>query len=104
MSKYYVDVTYRNEDMKPTQQMVYTLKEYCDMLQLDLFRLIGDVEDLVYVMNGYLPRSKWTDESWARFNAIRHKMLDKAGDIGRLPETIREDLPKEGERYGQSQI
>ena len=31
----------------------------------------------------------WSDESWSRFNAIRHKMLDKAGDIGRLAETLR---------------
>lgn len=70
------------------------------MLKLDLFRLISDVEDLVYVMNGYRPRAEWTDESWARFNAIRHKMLDKAGDIGRLHENLRIVATKDGDTDG----
>lgn len=102
MKKYYIDVVYRDENLAPTQTRTYTLEEYANMLQHDLFRLISDIEDLVYVMNDYQPRTAWTDESWARFNAIRHKMLDKAGDIGRLHETIRVEDAKEAADNGQS--
>ena len=39
-------------------------------------------------MNDNKPCHEWTDESWARYSRIKHKLLDKAGDIGRLPDTI----------------
>jgi len=57
-----------------------------EMVRADLLRLITDVEDLVYQANGNKPKNEWTDESWAAFCRIKHKLLDKAGDIGRLPD------------------
>lgn len=58
------------------------------MLRADLLRLITDVEDMVYMMNGNKPKDEWADETWASFCRIKHKLLDKAGDIGRLPDNI----------------
>jgi len=42
----------------------------------------------MYAMNGNKQKADWSDESWSAFCRIKHKLLDKAGDIGRLPETI----------------
>lgn len=58
------------------------------MVRADLLRLITDVEDLVYRANGNKPKDEWSDESWADFCRIKHKLLDKAGDVGRLPDNI----------------
>lgn len=102
MQKHFVDIIYRDEKLEPTWRKTYTLDEYVSMQKMDLFRLITDVEDLVYALNDYKPRSEWSDDAWSRFQAIRHKMLDKAGDIGRLSDTIRTAEVMEGESIGQS--
>lgn len=56
------------------------------MIRTDLLRLITDVEDMAYHANDNKPKEEWTDESWSTFCKIKHKLLDKAGDIGRLPD------------------
>lgn len=58
------------------------------MIRADLLRQITDVEDMVYQANGNKPKEEWSDESWSAFCRIKHKLLDKAGDIGRQPENI----------------
>lgn len=49
--------------------------------------MISDVEAMIYEWMG-LPREHWDDETWTAFTAIRHKLLDKAGEITRLPENL----------------
>ena len=83
-----VKITYRNEKMEPIYEEMYGLNDYTDMLRLDLLRLITDVEDLVYEMNGQKSKEEWTDASYTAFCKIRHKLLDKAGEIGRMPENM----------------
>lgn len=85
-----VQVVYRNKDMDPVYTKTYSLKEYTDMLRADLLRLVTDVEDLCYAANGNREKTEWSDETFEGFNKIKHKLLDKAGDIARLPENIRE--------------
>lgn len=58
------------------------------MIRADLLRVITDVEDLVYLLNDNKPKNEWNDESWAAFCRIKHKLLDKAGDVGRLPDNM----------------
>lgn len=89
-----VCVTYRNKDMEPTYSKVYTLSEYTDMLRTDLMKMVSDVENLCYAANGNKPKEEWSDETFSGFCLIKHKLLDKAGDIGRLPAnmTIKEPL------------
>lgn len=84
----YVKVTYRDKEMNPTYSKTYTLKEYTDMLRADLLKLVTDVENLCYVANGNKQKEEWTDETFAGFCLIKHKLLDKAGDVGRIPENI----------------
>lgn len=85
-----VQVIYRNKEMEPVYTKTYTLKEYTDMLRVDLLRLVTDVEELCYAVNGNKDKEEWSDETFDAFNKIKHKLLDKAGDIGRLPENITE--------------
>lgn len=54
---------------------------------MDIQRVITDVESLVYQLTG-MSREQWDDETWGIFTRIRHKLLDKAGEIGRLPENL----------------
>ena len=83
-----VKVVYRDRNLNPTSEQVYPLRDYADMLRLDLMRVVSDVEDLVYMVNGNKPKDEWSDETWILFQKIRHKLLDKAGAIGRLPDDM----------------
>ena len=83
-----VKITYRNEKLEPVYERAYSLTDYTDMLRVDLLRLISDVEDLVYVATDNKGKEEWSDALWAAFYRIKHKLLDKAGDIGRLPNNI----------------
>lgn len=83
-----VRVTYRDKARRPTCTKLYSLAEYTDMLRQDLLKVITDVEDLCYEVNENRPKEDWTDETFAGFNRIKHKLLDKAGDVGRIPENL----------------
>ena len=83
-----VKVTYKDKDLRPKYTKTYSLNEYTDMLREDLLRIVTDVENLCYATNGNLPKEDWDDDTLNEFNRIKHKLLDKAGDIGRLPSNI----------------
>ena len=109
-----VRVVYRDKDMKPTYSRVYTLKEYTESLCSDLQRIISDVEDLCYAVNDNKEREEWSDETFNAFCKIKHKLLDKAGEIRRIPDnmTIKEPLSnvlarildEGGMPYGESRV
>lgn len=80
-----VRVTYRDKDLQPTYTKTYTLGEYVEAMRSDLQSLVGEVETLGYIANDNKPKDEWSDDSFAAFSRIKHKLLDKAGEIGRLP-------------------
>ena len=83
-----VKVTYRNRDLEQVYTKTYSLNEYTEMLHADLLRLVTDIEDLCYTVNNGKPKEDWSDETFTAFNKIKHKLLDNAGDIGRIPENL----------------
>lgn len=83
-----VRVTYRDKNLQPTYTKTYTLTEYAETMRSDLQGLVGEVETLGYIANGNKPKEEWSDESFAIFSRIKHKLLDKAGEIGRLPSNM----------------
>lgn len=89
-------IIYRNKDLKPISKCEYPLKDYAEMLSMDLKRIITDVEDLAYTMNGNASKEEWSSAEVMAFQKIKHKLLDKAGEIGRLPECIF-DADEEGD-------
>lgn len=109
-----VRVTFRDKDLKPTYTKTYTLPEYSEAMRADLQSLVGEVETLGYIANKNKPKEEWSDESFALFTRIKHKLLDKAGEIGRLTSNMtlrtREPLSnymarllnEEDEAYGES--
>jgi hypothetical protein len=90
-----VRIVYRNEKLEPTYIREYSLGEYTETMRLDLLRLITDVEDLIYDAYGGKAKDEWGDRVWVSFCKIKHKLLDKAGDISRLPENIFMNTKKE---------
>lgn len=83
-----VRVEYKNRDMKTWSVREYELRDYTDMIRLDLLRLIGDVEDACEAATGKTSKEDWPDAVMEAFLHIKHKLLDKAGEIGRLPDNI----------------
>lgn len=83
-----VRIEYKNTEgvLVGTEDM--ELGEYTAVKKLALQRVIGDVEKLIYTMNGNQPRAQWGEEITKQFAAIRRQLLDVAGDIGRIPEQM----------------
>ena len=96
-----VQVVYHNSKMQPVCEKHYDLKTYLDFMRNDLLRLITDVEDVLYQANGGAPKDEWADSVWVGFCKIKHKILDKAGDVGRLADNIYEI---KGEEHGQDHM
>ena len=97
-------VVYYNAKMQPVCEKHYDLNTYLELIKSDLLRVITDVEDAIYEANGCLPKEDWSDEVWLKFSKIKHKILDKAGDISRLPDNIYEIKEEESgkNRMGQT--
>lgn len=89
--KIHVKITYRNSKLEPVCTEVYGLHEYTGMIRQGLLRLITDIEVAFYVATGNKPQDEWPDDVWTSYLHIKHKILDKAGDIGRLPDNIIEE-------------
>lgn len=94
------EVVYKNKNLEPVSRCVYSFEDYMDMLSMDLKRIITDVEDLMYIMNDNRPKEEWKEAEIAAFNKIRSKILDKAGEVGRLPACIFDADEDEGSVAG----
>lgn len=88
MSDFVVKIEYKNEDMETVVEKEYEFVQYTEMLHLNLMRIIGEIEDAFYYLSGYKRKEDWPPELKERFKKIRHKMLDQANDIKRLPDNL----------------
>lgn len=59
--------------------------------------MLADVEDLVYIANNGKGKDEWSDATWLAYQKIRHKLLDKAGAISRLPDDIWDGSENDGD-------
>lgn len=82
-----VKVVYLNRNLEQVNEKTYSLKDYVKSTKLELMRIIMDVEDLVYQLLGE-SKDNWTKETLDAFNKIRHKILDQANAIERLPQNL----------------
>lgn len=81
-------IAYKNKNLETIQECEYPLQDYMDMISLDLKKIITDVEDLVYMTNGNRPKNEWSEAEIILFNKIKHKILDKAGEVSRVPQCL----------------
>ena len=83
-----VNITYKNEKLEPVLKKTYTFADYMAMCRNDLLKVLNAVEEAFYAFNDNKPRGDWTDDSWSEFKKIKHVILDRANDIGRLPDNV----------------
>lgn len=88
MSDFKVKIEYKNKDLETVVEKEYNFIDYTEMLNLELKRILMDVEDSFYYFSGNKQKSDWDTELTERFNKIRHKILDQANAIRRLPENL----------------
>ena len=82
-------IEYKNRELERVGERSFYFSEYLDIVDLELKRILMDVEDAFYRFEGQQPKELWSKESVEEFQKIRHKILDQANAIKRLPETLR---------------
>ena len=88
MSDFKVKIEYKNKDLETVVEKEYDFIPYTEMLHLELMRLIMEIEDAFYYCADYKQKEEWPPALQERFKKIRHKMLDQANAIKRLPQTL----------------
>ena len=66
----------------------FSLDEYTAQIQNGIFNIISDIESAFYVMCEGKLKNEWPEDVTRLFNLIRHKMLDKAGEVARISENL----------------
>ncbi len=94
----YIRIVRHNSELEKVAEELYPLNEYCNFLSQGTIGLIQDVENILYKSFGE-SKSGWPEGTLESFNAIRHKLLDRAGELRRLPENITELTKEEKEEY-----
>ena len=87
MNDFKVNIEYKDKKLQTVNERTYEFSEYVEMIQLELMRVIMDIEDAFYQMQGK-PKEEWDNAILASFQKIRHKLLDQANAIKRLPSTL----------------
>lgn len=88
---YTVAVEMRDFYGNKTGENVYTLRDYATMLSWDIKRTLMEVENTIKDMQGGKRKQEWTPEVKNAFGKIRHRLLDEANAVERLPSTMRKD-------------
>lgn len=88
MSDFRVKIEYKNKDLETVVEKEYGFVDYTEMLSLELKRILMDIEDAFYLFSGNKQKQDWPPELTERFNKIRHKLLDQANAIKRLPDNL----------------
>lgn len=88
MSDFKVNIEYKNKHLQTVNEREYDFNEYTEMLQLELMRILMDVEDAFYQLQGNVQKENWSPLANDLFQKIRHKLLDQANAIKRLPNTL----------------
>ncbi len=88
MSEFKVKIEYKNKNLETVVEKEYSFPDYTEMLNLELKRVLMDIEDAFYYFAGNKQKKDWPEELTARFNKIRHKILDQANAIQRLPQNL----------------
>lgn len=88
MNDFKVNIEYKDKRLQTINERTYEFNEYVQMIQLELMRIIMDIEDAFYHMQGNKQKEEWDNDVLSAFQKIRHKLLDQANAIKRLPSTL----------------
>ena len=102
MSDFVVKVEYKNKNLETVVEKEYNFIDYTEMLSLELKRILMDIEDAFYHFSGNKQKADWDQDTIERFNKIRHKILDQANAVKRLPQTLYyKDIPANSMSFGE---
>ena len=87
MSDFTVKIEYKNQNLETVVEKEYEFSQYTDLLNLELMRIITETEDAFYYLTGK-QKEEWDNVTRSKFQHIRHKLLDQANAIKRLPQTL----------------
>ena len=93
MSDWRVKVAFKDkaadtDELFTVVEKEYEFIDYTEMLSRELNRVLKKVEDAFFAFQNYKPKDEWDKETSERFNEIRHKLLDQANAIKRLPNNL----------------
>ena len=88
MSDFSVKISYKNKNLENVSNRTYDFLQYTEMIKLELMRIIMDVEDAFYMLQDAKSKEEWDDATMAQFQKIRHKLLDQANAVERLPHNL----------------
>lgn len=88
MNDFSVKISYKNKKLENVSDRVYDFRQYAEMIKLELMRVIMDVEDAFYMLQDAKSKDDWDDETMAQFQKIRHKLLDQANAVERIPQNL----------------
>lgn len=87
-SEWIVTIQYKNKDLEPIVEKEYDFISYTEMVNASLMRCISEIEDAFYTFSGGKSKDEWSPELQESFKKIRHKLLDQANAIRRLPHNL----------------
>ena len=88
MSDYIVKIEYKNQNLETVVEKEYDFISYTSLLHMEIMGIIKEVEDAFYEIEGGKQKKDWSPTTQERFKRIRHKLLDQANAIKRLPENL----------------
>ena len=88
MNDFTVKIAYKNKNLEDVSKHTYGFKQYTEMVKLELMRIIMDVEDAFYMLQGEKAKEDWDEKTMAQFQKIRHKLLDQANAVERIPQNL----------------
>lgn len=87
-SDWKVTIEYKNKNLETVVEKEYDLISYTEMLHMALMHIIVEVEDAFYAFSDGKQKEDWSPEYIERYKKIRHKLLDQANAIKRLPQNL----------------
>lgn len=88
LNDYTVNIVYKNRSLENVDQKSYSLSDYCQGQKLNLMHVIADVENAFYILQDGKSKDEWSSEAIDLFQRIRHKLLDSANSVERLPRNL----------------
>lgn len=87
-SDWKVTIEYKNKDLETVVEKEYDFISYTEMIHIALMRIIVEIEDAFYFFSDGKRKEDWPPEYAERYKKIRHKLLDQANAIKRLPQNL----------------
>ena len=87
-SDWKVTIEYKNKDLETVIEKEYDFISYTEMIHIALMRIIVEIEDAFYSFADGKQKEDWPPELAERYKKIRHKLLDQANAVKRLPKNL----------------